>query len=68
MIDALEQLAKDTRTRATLDGRRDRLMVEAREAGATWPAISRAAGLTELAVRNATRKEKGGVLPVPGGG
>lgn len=64
-MSALESLEKDTRKRRLLDGRRDGLIVAARREGATWAAISQAAGLTELACRNAAKRANAGVLPVP---
>lgn len=63
--DLLAQLRKDTAATARLVERRDPLIVEARRAGETWRAIADAAGLTELATRNAARRANGGELPTP---
>lgn len=60
---AIDTLDKDTRKRRFLDGRRDGLIVAARREGETWPVIAQAAGLTELATRNAAKRANGGVLP-----
>ena len=62
-MDALKQLSKDALQVERLTARRDELIVAARRAGATWPAIAEAAGRTEMAVRNAAKKANGGVLP-----
>lgn len=62
-MDALKQLAADRCTRDRLDRRRDGLILEARRAGGTWPAIAEAVGLTELAARNAAKRANGGELP-----
>ena len=62
-MNALEQLSKDTKQRHRLEARRDGLIVSAREQGSLWPRIAEAAGLTELATRNAAKRANGGVLP-----
>ena len=59
----LDQLAHDSDAAAQLAANRDRLIVEARQSGATWRAIATAAGRTELAVRTAAKKANAGVLP-----
>ena len=63
--DPLAQLRKDTAAAAKLADRRDTLIVQARRAGTTWRAIAEAAGLTELATRQAATRSNGGVLPTP---
>ena len=62
---AIDMLDKNTRKRRFLDGRRNGLIVAARREGETWSAIAQAAGLTELAARNAAKRANAGVLPVP---
>ena len=62
-MNPLDQLAHDSEAAAQLAANRDRLIVEARQSGATWRAIATAAGRTELAVRTAAKKANAGVLP-----
>ena len=62
-MNPLDQLAHDSEAAAKLAANRDRLIVEARQDGATWRAIATAAGRTELAVRTAAKKTNAGVLP-----
>ena len=62
-MNPLDQLAHDSEAAAKLAANRDRLIVEARQDGATWRAIATAAGRTELAVRTAAKKANAGVLP-----
>ena len=64
MPSPLQQLATETVKRRTLEARRNRLIVDARRDGATWPEIAAAAGLTELGARNAAVRYAGD-LPVP---
>ena len=68
IIDPLEQLRKDTASATRLADRRDRLIVQARQGGATWRAIADAVGMTELATRNAATRANGGELPTPKAG
>lgn len=63
--DPLTQLRKDTAAATRLADRRDRLIVQARQGGATWRAISDAVGMTELATRNAAARANDGQLPAP---
>lgn len=63
--DPLTQLRKDTASATRLADRRDDLIVQAREGGATWRAISEAVGMTELATRNAAARANDGQLPTP---
>lgn len=65
MASTLETIRRDAAASARIRGRRDMKFAEARRQGATWPEIAAAAGLTELAVRNAARRANGGELPVP---
>lgn len=58
----LQQLRRDTRTRAVLDGRRDRLIREARAGGATWREIAETVGLTQQAVMNAAARQGAEVI------
>ena len=62
-MNPLDQLAHDSEAAAKLAANRGRLIVEARQNGATWRAIATAAGRTELAVRTAAKKTNAGVLP-----
>lgn len=64
-MNPLDQLAHESKEAAKLADNRDRLIVEARQAGATWRAIATAAGRTELAVRAAAKKANNGNLPTP---
>ena len=62
-MNPLDQLAHNSEAAAKLAANRDRLIVEARQDGATWRAIAAAAGRTELAVRTAAKKANACVLP-----
>ena len=64
-MNPLDQLARESEEAAQLAANRDRLIVEARQNGATWRAIATAAGRTELAVRAAAKKANNGNLPTP---
>ena len=62
-MNPIDQLAHDSEAAAQLAANRDRLIVEARQSGATWRAIATASGRPELAVRTAAKKANAGVLP-----
>lgn len=55
-MNGLETLARNTEKRRALDAARDPLILAAREEGHTWRRIAAAAGLTELATRNAAKR------------
>lgn len=52
----LEQLRLDMAMRATW-------LIDAREAGITWPALEEATGMTRVALNNLVKKQTGGKLP-----
>lgn len=61
----LDALRRTVRRMEKARTERDRLIVEARELGMTWRSIAEAAGLTELATRQAASRTNGGELPTP---
>lgn len=56
---AVARLAANTAERE----RRPELILAARRAGATWPAIAEAAGVTEFYAQQLARQANGGTLP-----
>lgn len=65
MSKSLAILRKDTAAARRLAARRDTLIADARRDGTIWREIAAAAGLTELATRQAATRGNGGVLPTP---
>ncbi|GAB3497274.1 hypothetical protein [Flexivirga lutea] len=65
MTNHLEALRRSVRRMEKARAERDRLIVEAREHGATWRSIAAAASLTELATRQAATRANDGELPTP---
>ena len=55
-MNGLGALARNTEKRRALDAARGPLILAAREEGHTWRRIAAAAGLTELATRNAAKR------------
>ena len=61
-MNGLDALARNTEKRRALNAARDPLILAAREEGHTWRRIAAAAGLTELATRNAAKRAEAASL------